>query len=185
MYGTKEAILAKQRLGEEVSCSVFFMDERAFNKEYSEYFNKARKEHGIQYQRTRVSAIHEDPATQDLLIQYADQNGKIHFERFDMVVLAIGLQPPDTARHFTEMLDLELNEYGFCRTEKFTPLSTTHSGVFVCGAFSTPKEISETIIDASGAAAEVMRLLNERFEYTPLYASTPSSRTRYYHPNVM
>jgi len=173
MYGTKEAMLAKQRLGEETQCSVFIMDERAFNKEYTAYFEQAREEHGIQYIRSRVSAIREDPLTQDLIVQYADPNGILHHERYDMVVLATGLQPPDSARHFTEMLDLELNEYGFCKTEKFTPLTTTHSGVFVCGAFSTPKEISETIIDASGAAGEVMRLLNECMNAHPYSRENP------------
>ena len=84
----------------------------------------------------------EDPATHDLILHYADPNGQLHQERFEMVVLATGLQPPDSARHFTQMLDLELNEYGFCNTDKFTPLQTTHPGVFVCGAFSSPKEIS-------------------------------------------
>jgi len=162
MYATKEAILAKQRLGEAVECRIFVMDERAFNKEYSTYFERARQQHGIQYTRCRVSAIRQDPVTHELILLYADQDGKRRQERFEMVVLATGLQPPDSAKHFTQMLDLELNEYGFCLTDKFTPLQTSHSGVFVCGAFSSPKEISETILDASGAAAEVMRLLNER-----------------------
>ena len=45
MYATKEAILAKQRLGGDVNCSIFIMDERAFNKEYSSYFERARQ-HG-------------------------------------------------------------------------------------------------------------------------------------------
>ena len=90
-------------------------------------------------------------------------------EEVDMVVLATGLQPPDSARHFENLLDLNLNEYGFCETDKFSPLQTTHSGVFVCGAFSSPKEISETILDASGAAAEVMRLLKlEASRVTPV-----------------
>ena len=173
MYATKEALLAKQRLGEDTQCSVFIMDERAFNKEYSAYFEKARRKHGIQYQYSRISAIQEDPKTGDLLMQYAEPNGKLHQARFDMVVLAIGLQPPDSARHFSQLLDLELNEYGFCRTEKFTPLATSHSGVYVCGAFSTPKEISETIIDASGAAAEVMRLLNEELNTYPYTRELP------------
>ena len=173
MYGTKEAMLAKQRLGEDTQCSVFFMDERAFNKEYSTYFQNARLKHGIQYQRSRVSSIHEEPDTGDLILQYAEPDGKLHQERFEMVVLAIGMQPPDSAWHFTQMLDLELNEYGFCRTDKFTPLSTSHSGVYVCGAFSTPKEISETIIDASGAAAEVMRLLNEELNTYPYSRELP------------
>jgi heterodisulfide reductase subunit A len=167
MYATKEAMLAKQRLGGEVECSVFTIDERAFNKEYSAYFAKARDSHGIRYHRCRLSAIHEDPATQDLILNYAAPSGEMQQERFEMVVLATGLQPPDSARHFTNLLDLDLNEFGFCKTHKFTPLQTTHSGVFVCGAFSSPKEISETILDASGAAAEVMRLLNDRLHTFP------------------
>lgn len=162
MYATKEAMLAKQRLGQEVDCTIFIMDERAFNKEYSTYFDKARSQHGIEYTRCRISAIHEDPESGDLLLQYATASGQLTEKRFEMVVLATGLQPPDSAQHFTDMLDLSLNEHGFCETHKFTPLQTTHSGVFVCGAFSSPKEISETILDASGAAAEVMRLLNEQ-----------------------
>ncbi len=72
MYATKEAILAKQRLGGEVDCRIFIMDERAFNKEYSTYFSMARQKHGIQYTHCRVSAIQEDPDTHDLIVQYAD-----------------------------------------------------------------------------------------------------------------
>ena len=168
MYATKEAILAKQRL-KDVACSVFIMDERAFNKEYSAYFDKARNTHKIEYNRCRVSAIREDPETHDLILHYAEANGQLHQERFEMVVLAIGLQPPESAAQLSQILDIELNKYGFCTTDKFAPLQTSRPGVFVCGAFSSPKEIVETIIDASGAAAEVMRLLNDRlntYEYS-------------------
>ena len=173
MYGTKEAMLAKDRLGGDVDCSVFMMDERAFNKEYSTYFAKARESHGIRYVRCRVSSIREDPATGDLLLRYPLADGRLQEERFDMVVLATGLQPPDSAGHLSQMLNIELNEHGFCQTDKFTPLQSSHSGIFVCGAFASPKEISETIIDASGAAVEVMRLLNDRlntYPYTREYA---------------
>jgi heterodisulfide reductase subunit A2 len=169
MYATKEAMLAKQRLGEDVDCTIFMMEERAFNKEYSSYFAEAREKHHIDYIHCRVSSIKEDPASGDLILHYASPDGQLRQKQVEMVVLATGLQPPDSARHFTDMLDLNLNEHGFCETHKFTPLQTTHSGVFVCGAFSSPKEISETIIDASGAAAEVMRLLNEQlnsYEYS-------------------
>lgn len=173
MYATKEAMLAKQRLGEEIDCSVFIMDERAFNKEYSTYFTRARQSHGIHYIRCRVSQIHEDPSSGDLILRYAAPNGRLQEERFEMVVLATGLQPPDSAHHLAQTLNIELNEHGFCQTEKFTPLQTSHSGVFVCGAFSSPKEISETIIDASGAAAEVMRLLNDRLNSYPYTREWP------------
>jgi heterodisulfide reductase subunit A2 len=173
MYATKEAMLARQRLGKDVDCSVFIMDERAFNKEYSAYFQKAREKHGIQYNRCRISDIHEDPTTQDLLLNYAGPDGKMRQERFEMVVLATGLQPPDSARQLASMLSVELNEYGFCETDKFTPLQTTRPGVYVCGAFSSPKEIAETILDASGAAAEVMRLLNDRLHTHPYTRAFP------------
>jgi heterodisulfide reductase subunit A len=173
MYATKEAMLAKQRLGDDIDCAVFIMDERAFNKEYNTYFTRARESHGIRYVRSRISAIQEDPASGDLILQYAEPNGKQHKEQFEMVVLATGLQPPDSARHFSDLLDLNLNEYGFCETDKFSPLQTTHSGVFVCGAFSSPKEISETILDASGAAAEVMRLLNPHLNTYPFTSEHP------------
>ncbi len=173
MYGTKEAILAKQRLGDEVDCTIFFMDERAFNKEYSAYFARAQGQHGIRYIRCRVSSISEDPLSGDLILHYADADGQQHQERFEMVVLATGLQPPDSAGYLADLLDIELNSYGFCQTDKFTPLQTTRPGVFVCGAFSSPKEISETVIDASGAAAEVMRLLNDRLHTYPFTREWP------------
>jgi heterodisulfide reductase subunit A-like polyferredoxin len=149
------------------------MEERAFNKEYGAYFAKARESHGIRYEHCRVSAVREDPASGDLILHYATPDGRLQQERYEMVVLATGLGPPDSAAHFTKMLDLDLNEYGFCETHKFTPLQTTHSGVFVCGAFSSPKEISETILDASGAAAEVMRLLNKELNSYPFSREMP------------
>ncbi|MBI5841974.1 MAG: CoB--CoM heterodisulfide reductase iron-sulfur subunit A family protein [Chloroflexi bacterium] len=173
MYATKEAILAKQRLGRDVDCSVFIMDERAFNKEYSAYFAKARNQHNIQYNRCRVSAVNEDPNTHELTLHYADPDGKLLEKKFDMVVLATGLQPPESAGQLAEILDIELNKYGFCETDKFTPLQTSRPGVFVCGAFSSPKEIAETIIDASGAAAEVIRLLNDRLNTYPYSREWP------------
>jgi heterodisulfide reductase subunit A len=162
MFATKEAILAKQRLGKDLECQIFLMDERAFNKEYSTYFAKARQDHKIQYTHCRVSGIKEDPTNHDLLLYYADPHGQLRQDRFQMVILATGLQPPDSARHLSKIFNIELNEFGFCQTDKFTPLQTTCPGVFVCGAFSSPKEIVETIIDASGSAAEVMRLLSDR-----------------------
>ncbi len=173
MYATKEAILAKQRLGEDVDCRVFIMDERAFNKEYSTYFAKAREYHGIQYTWCRVSQIHQEPQTHDLILHYADPDGKKYAEHFDMVVLATGVQPPHSAAELAQMMNIELNGFGFCKTDKFTPLQTTRPGVFVCGAFSSPKEIVETVIDASGAAAEVMRLLNDRLNTYPFTREWP------------
>ncbi len=78
--------------------AIFIMDERAFNKEYSRYFATAREKYGIRYIRCRVSTIQEDPATHDLILHYAEPDGQRHEERFEAVVLATGLQPPDSAQ---------------------------------------------------------------------------------------
>ncbi len=170
MYATKEAVLAKQRIpGAE--CHIFTMDERAFNKEYNHYYLQAREKHGIRYTRARISAVDEDPATGEVILRYPggrehDESsagqGPVRQERFDLLVLAVGIRPPAEAIQVAHLLGIELNEYGFCTTDKFSPLATSRPGVFVCGAFASPKEIAETILDASGAAAEAMRLLPDQ-----------------------
>jgi len=170
MYATKEAMLAKQRI-EGVQCQIFMMDERAFGKEFNTYYEQARKRYGVEYTRCRISAITEDPETHDLILRYPaslqplpaaggrEEEGIIE-GRFDMVVLSVGALPPRGANDLADLLGIELNPYGFCETDKFAPLETSRPGIYVCGAFSSPKEIAETILDAAGAAGDVMRLLS-------------------------
>jgi heterodisulfide reductase subunit A2 len=159
MYATKEAVLAKQRLPG-VECEVFIMDERAFSKEYTAYFEQSKDLWGVEYTRCRISEIKEDPNTQDLILFYQDRDGVLRKKTFDMVVLSVGSEPPPKAVALAEDMQIELNEYGFCKTDKFEPVDTSRPGVFVAGAFATPKEIAETVMDASGAAARCMALLS-------------------------
>ncbi|MEA3335784.1 MAG: FAD-dependent oxidoreductase [Chloroflexota bacterium] len=167
MYATKEAVLAKQRL-DGVDCRVFMMDERAFNKEFNAYFHRSRDEFGVDYVRCRISGLKEDPLTSDLILRYpSDGNGTMVEERFDMVVLSVGVQPPGSAESLAGMMGFDLNDYGFCATDKFAPLETSQPGIYVCGAFASPKEIAETIIDASGAAGDVMRLFHGELGQNP------------------
>ena len=181
MYATKEAMLAKQR-NPEVECQIFTMDERAFNKEYDVYYQQARDQYGINYTRCRISAVDEDPANGEVILRFptgrkheesAPGQGPIQEERFDLVVLAVGIRPPSKAAEIARILGIQLNQYGFCETDKFSPLATSRPGVFVCGAFASPKEIAETIIDASGAAAEVMRLMHENLGRRPYNRAYP------------
>jgi heterodisulfide reductase subunit A len=159
MYATKEAVLAKERLPG-VECEVFIMDERAFSKEYTAYFEQSKDLWGVEYTRTRISEIKEDPSTQDLILEYQDERDVLQHKKFDMVVLSVGSEPPPKAVALAEDMQIQLNEYGFCQTDKFEPLDTSRPGVFVAGAFATPKEIAETVMDASGAAARCMALLH-------------------------
>jgi heterodisulfide reductase subunit A len=159
MYATKEAVLAKERLPG-VECEIFIMDERAFSKEYTAYFDQSKDLWGVQYSRCRISEIKEDPNTHDLILHYQDEKGTLRQKKFDLVVLSVGSEPPPKAVALAEDMQIELNEYGFCKFDKFEPLDTSRPGVFVAGAFATPKEIAETVIDASGAAARCMALLS-------------------------
>ena len=159
MYATKEAVLAKQRLPG-VTCQIFIMDERAFSKEYTAYFEQSKDLWDVQYTRCRISEIKEDPSTHDLILHYQDEEGTLCKVLFDMVILSVGSEPPPKAVALADDMRIELNEYGFCKTDKFEPLDTSRPGVFVAGAFATPKEIAETVMDASGAAARCMALLS-------------------------
>jgi len=169
MYATKEAMLAKQRIPG-VHCQIFMMDERAFGKEFNTYYERAQQEYQVQYTRCRISQVLEDPQTHDLILRYPGPDGQITESRFDMVVLSVGARPPNGSRDLAALLGIELNPYGFCATDKFAPLATSRPGIYVCGTFGSPKEISETILDAAGAAGDVMGLLSSQV------GSHPASR---------
>lgn len=158
MYATKEAMMTKE-YNPDIDTRVFMMDERTFSKEYNVYFEQARDVYGVNYTRCRVSRVWEDPHTKDLIIRYQDEAGELCEEMFNLVILSVGAEPPRGSEVLAQALDIGLNEHGFCRTEKFNPLETTRPGIFVCGAFSSPKEIAESVIEASGAAGMALRTL--------------------------
>ena len=82
-----------------------------------------------------------------------------------MVVLSVGLVPPEGAQEFADMLGIELNEYGFCKTTVYHPLETTRKGVFVTGAFAAPKDIPTSVAEACGASAKAgAYIVDENFE---------------------
>jgi len=158
MYGIKEAIIAKEHVPTKLDCTIFYIDIRAYGKEFDDYYNRAKGEYGIRFVRSRVASITEDPATSNLYVYYVE-NGKLKTEEFDMVVLSIGMQPPKNAQQLAEVLGIELNRYKFCQTSVFSPVETSKPGVFVCGAFAAPKDIPESVAQASGAAAKAMSLI--------------------------
>jgi heterodisulfide reductase subunit A len=158
MFSTKEALIAKEHMPG-LEAHVFYMDIRAFGKEFDDYYHKARDEYGVKYTRCRIANIEEKPGTNNLLITYREENGELNQKEFDMVVLATGLQPPKGANELAETFGFELNEHGFSATKKFSPLDTSRSGVYVCGAFSAPKDIPDSVAQASGAAARAAEVI--------------------------
>ena len=73
-----------------------------------------------------------------------------------MVVLSAGLEPARKAQEAAGHLGIALNRHGFCELREFEPLATSREGVFVVGPFGEPKDIPDSVAQASAAAAKVM-----------------------------
>jgi len=155
MYAMKQAIIAGEHTAG-LEPSIFFMDIRAFGKEFEDYRARAEKEYHIKMHRaTRVANILEDPETKNLVLRYSDPNtNEVSEEEFDLVVLSVGLEPPANAVQLSEIFGIERNKYGFAGTGPFSPLESSKKGVFVTGAFGSPKDIPTSVAEASGAAAK-------------------------------
>ena len=158
MYAAKEAMMAKEH-APETDIHIFMMDMRAFSKGYERYYRRAEQDYGVHYVRCRISDVREDPNTHDLLLRYQTDDQGLHEERFDLVVLSIGMEIAEEVRALGRRLGVELDDYGFCHTVHFDPVQTTRPGVYAVGPFREPKDIPETVIEASGAAASAAGLL--------------------------
>jgi len=157
MSATKEAMVALEHAhGRKLEISIFCMDVRAFGKEFDSYVNRARDEHGVKFIRAIPSRIVEMPGDRTPRIRYFDEMGAEQQQEFDLVVLSVGLRPSAGVKEMARQLGVELNEFGFSRTERLAPLATSKPGIYVAGAFQEPKDIPESVAQASAAAACAM-----------------------------
>jgi heterodisulfide reductase subunit A-like polyferredoxin len=160
MYATKEAIIAKEHIGKDLECDIFLMDMRAFSKGYDEYYQRAI-ELGVNYIRCRPPLVEEIPGTKNLIIKYLTEDDRKSSREYDLVVLSVGMQPPRSVDKMAEKFGIRLNEFNFCRTSTFRPVESSRSGIFAAGPFVEPKDIPETVMEASGASAGVLSLLKD------------------------
>ena len=160
MYATKEAIIAREHVGF-IQPTVFYMDLRAYGKGFDLYYERARDEYGVRFIRCMVSRIRERFKTKDLVMTYIDEAGEIREEEFNLVVLSVGMVPSETVMELARRIGVEVDRYGFCKTNPFAPLSTSRPGIYACGAFQGPKDIPETVAQASGAVAYASGVISE------------------------
>jgi heterodisulfide reductase subunit A len=153
MYAIKEAIIAKEHV-HFVKPTIFYMDVRAYGKGFDSYYERAKGEYGIRFVKCMVSKVREQFHTRDLLLSYLNEDGKIEEETFDLVVLSVGMVPSKATGEMAERMGVELDGFGFCKTRYFEPTTTSRPGIYVCGAFQGPKDIPETVSQASGAVAD-------------------------------
>jgi len=149
MIALKEAMIVKD-IDPTIDVQIFFMDMMTFGKGYYRYYRKA-KEKGIKFIRYRVPAIEETSDTKNLKINYETEKGDLIKDEFDLIVLSVGQNPPHSTKRISEILGLKLNEHGFCKTIDLSNV-VVKEGIYTCGCFSGPKDISETITEANAAA---------------------------------
>jgi len=159
MYAVKHALMVKEHLTE-VEYTIFFMDLRAYGKGFDAYYQRAQEE-GVRFVRARPATVEETGDERNLRIKYLNERGEFKDEEFDLVVLSSGMRPAAGAVEVARQLGIEQDDNGYCQTRPLAPLETNRPGVFVCGTFSEPKDIPETVMQASGAAAGAMGLLAE------------------------
>ncbi|MCI5221368.1 MAG: CoB--CoM heterodisulfide reductase iron-sulfur subunit A family protein [Candidatus Electrothrix sp. AR4] len=172
MYAIKEAMVAKEH-DPEVDITVYYMDIRTQGKE----FDKARERAeamGVQFVRAKVAGV--TPWENRLQLTYSTLDGKHEFKPFDMVVLSVGLEAPKDAKGIADITGIDLNQYDFAQTDTFNPLNTSVEGVVVAGAFQGPKDIPESVTQASAVAGIVGGILKKQRGQGIVHKSYPDEK---------
>lgn len=155
VYATKESILIKEHLPE-TQVSIMYIDMRAVGKGFQEFVDKAKNQYGITYVKAHPGGIAEDPTTRNLQINYEEmKTSDMKQLNADLVVLCPALIPKTDNTKLAKAMDLELDEYGFfkSRDDLIAPVDTKIPGIYICGYCQSPKDIPESVAQASGAAA--------------------------------
>ena len=160
MYAIKEAVIAKEHAPYPLDTAIFFMDMRTFGKDFELYYNRAKDEHGVRFIRSRIHSI--DPLPDgDLQIRFADESGEEKTETFNLIVLSVGMEVSQAARELSSTLKVDTNSHDFVATSPFAPVTACRPGIYVCGAMQGPKDIPESVMQASAAAGAVSASLGD------------------------
>ena len=160
-YTQKQVILAKDH-DTDIKATVFHNDIRSFGKDFERFYQRAENLPGVRFIRSYVSVGREIPESKNVTIKYSTERDGVKEEEFDLVVLSVGLNPPENVEELADKFGIELNEHSFCQTNPENPIQTSRPGIFVSGAFTGPIDIPESVMGASGAAALSSQLLARR-----------------------
>jgi heterodisulfide reductase subunit A len=167
MYAIKQALVTADHTSEELDESIFYMDVRTHGKEFEQYYNQAQDK-GIKFERSRIHSLTPGPDNKGVHVRYFTDDGQLKEEHFDMFVLSIGLEAPGDVQAMAEKLGLELDEHKFASCSSFTPVNSSRPGIYVSGALAGPKDIPQSVLDASAAACAASgKLAEARGTMTP------------------
>mgnify|MGYP000468681098 CR=1 FL=1 len=172
MYAIKLASLLKQARPN-TDIYIFYTDIRAFGKGYEEYYKKSQSM-GIKFIRGKVAELEENPENKKIIVHGEDTLSRQIIEaEFDLMVLSTGIQLSKSSDKIADSLKLAKSSDGFFQEAhpKFRPVDTLVEGVFLAGTAQGPKDIPDTVAQASAAAARVIGTLAQKeFEVDPMLA---------------
>jgi heterodisulfide reductase subunit A len=157
MYAIKQSMLLSGSLPL-ADITVYYMDIRAFGKGYEQFYQTARSM-GITFVKAKVARIEEQPNGDiSLRVEIIEEDGRVVDAIHDLVVLSVGLQPGDDPRRF---IGVDLDQYGFVASPdpKLDATLTSLPGVVAAGTALGPKDIVDSIMEASAAATKVATYL--------------------------
>ncbi len=159
MYTAKHAMLCREKYPD-TEVYVFYIDVRTPGKNFDEFYRRAVEEYGVHYIKGMVGKV--VPENGKLKVQASDllENRQLHIDA-DMVVLAAAIEPDKSARPLATMLtaSMDTNDFFTEAHPKLRPVASPTAGIFLSGACQGPKDIPETVAQASAAAAKVIGLL--------------------------
>ncbi len=160
MYTAKHAMIYKHKV-HDGQAHVFYMDIRSGGKNYDEFVRRAIEKDGAKYYRGRVSKITQEDG--HIVVRGADTLAGVPVTiKADLVVLAPAIRAADGALDVAQMLKISYDEFGFLSEShpKLRPVETNTAGVYICGACQAPKDIPESVAQASAAAGKVQVLFS-------------------------
>ncbi|MEE4314869.1 MAG: FAD-dependent oxidoreductase [Desulfofustis sp.] len=153
MFALKEAIVTRERFQEDTETTIFYMDMRTFGKDYELYYQRAKNEFGVRFIHSRPHSILRPEGAENLHLSYTTDDSPVLInEEFDMVVLATGFRIGEEARQLAAVCGIELNDDHFPIHTGLNQVATSRPGIYVAGTFQAPKDIPETMVQASAAA---------------------------------
>ncbi|NLF11110.1 MAG: CoB--CoM heterodisulfide reductase iron-sulfur subunit A family protein [Anaerolineaceae bacterium] len=169
MYVAKQTIAYKQQVPDG-QATVFYIDIRSQGKGYEEFVQRAMEEHDVLYVRGKASKIWQEGGADDagpgqVVVWGVDTLTGLPVEvQADLVVLATATVPRAGAQELGQRLHVSTDEHGFFSEAhpKLRPVESLTAGVYLAGAAQFPKDIPETVAQASGAASKVLSLFSQR-----------------------
>jgi heterodisulfide reductase subunit A len=158
MFAIKQTLVTAEHMPDGVEQAIFYMDIRSCGKEFERYYEGA-KARGIRFVRARPHSIEPGPSNIGVRLSYIDASGRSVVEDFDLAVLSVGMETSRDAEALAASAGIELDDHRFAVTRSFDPVASTRPGIYVAGAFRSPKAIPRAVTEASAAAADASRAL--------------------------